>query len=165
MTFGTVVQNTGLPGPGMWKSPVRIARPPNLACAAAFAAVLTRWCRWWCHESPWWRAGSARTLALGGPSSNNLGSAALLRETGRRGFESRQSHRLGYTSVSGIAPLIPSPAWILGRGGRSEESCHRQLIDAILYPTDNGIKWRAMPADLPARDGCYRPTCSRRARR
>jgi hypothetical protein len=26
---------------------------------------------------------------------------------------------------------------------------HRQLIDAILYPTDNGIKWRAMPADFP----------------
>ena len=55
-----------------------------------------------------------------------------------------------------MAPLIPTPAWILGRGGRPEEYCHRQLIDAILYLTDNGIKWRAMPADFPAWDDCYR---------
>lgn len=55
-----------------------------------------------------------------------------------------------------IAPLIPTPAWILGRGGRPEEYCHRQLIDSILYLTDNGIKWRAMPADFPAWDDCYR---------
>jgi transposase len=55
-----------------------------------------------------------------------------------------------------IAPLIPSPAWRLGRGGRPEEYCHRQLIDSISYLTDNGIKWRAMPADFPAWDDCYR---------
>lgn len=55
-----------------------------------------------------------------------------------------------------IAPLIPTPAWILGHGGRPEEYCHRQLIDAVLYLTDNGIKWRAMPADFPAWDDCYR---------
>jgi transposase len=55
-----------------------------------------------------------------------------------------------------IAPLIPTPAWILGHGGRPEEYCHRQLIDAILYLTDNGIKWRAMPADFPGWDDCYR---------
>jgi transposase len=55
-----------------------------------------------------------------------------------------------------IAPLIPTPAWLLGHGGRPEEYCHRQLIDSILYLTDNGIKWRAMPADFPAWDDCYR---------
>ena len=55
-----------------------------------------------------------------------------------------------------IAPLIPTPVWMLGRGGRPEEYCHRQLIDAVLYLTDNGIKWRAMPADFPAWDDCYR---------
>jgi transposase len=55
-----------------------------------------------------------------------------------------------------LRPLIPTPAWILGHGGRPEEYCHRQLIDAMLYLTDNGIKWRAMPADFPAWDDCYR---------
>ena len=55
-----------------------------------------------------------------------------------------------------LRPLIPTPAWILGHGGRPEEYCHRQLIDAVLYLTDNGIKWRAMPADFPAWDDCYR---------
>lgn len=55
-----------------------------------------------------------------------------------------------------VAPLIPTPAWILGHGGRPEEYCHRQLIDAVLYLTDNGIKWRAMPADFPDWDDCYR---------
>jgi transposase len=30
------------------------------------------------------------------------------------------------------------------------------LIDAVLYLTDNGIKWRAMPADFPGWDDCYR---------
>jgi transposase len=55
-----------------------------------------------------------------------------------------------------MAPLIPTPAWILGHGGRPEEYCHRQLIDSMLYLTDNGIKWRAMPADFPAWDDCYR---------
>lgn len=29
------------------------------------------------------------------------------------------------------------------------------MIDAIRYPVDNGIKWRAMPADIPARDRVY----------
>lgn len=54
-----------------------------------------------------------------------------------------------------LRPLIPTPAWILGHGGRPEEYCHRQLIDAVLYLTDNGIKWRAMPADFPDWDDCY----------
>ncbi|MGY1545800.1 IS5 family transposase [Streptomyces sp. MN6] len=36
-----------------------------------------------------------------------------------------------------------------GRGGRPEGYCHRQMIDAVRYLVDNGIKWRAMPADCP----------------
>ena len=28
-------------------------------------------------------------------------------------------------------------------------SCHRAMLDAIRYLVDNGIKWRAMPADFP----------------
>ncbi|MGW3958017.1 transposase [Streptomyces sp. NPDC004752] len=29
------------------------------------------------------------------------------------------------------------------------------MLDAIRYVTDNGIKWRAMPADFPAWDRVY----------
>ncbi|WP_443066390.1 hypothetical protein [Streptomyces sp. NBC_01262] len=36
-----------------------------------------------------------------------------------------------------------------GRGGQPEAYCHRAILDAIRYPVDNGIKRRAMPADLP----------------
>lgn len=38
-----------------------------------------------------------------------------------------------------------------GRVGRPEGYCHRQMIEAVRYLVDNGIKWRAMPAGLPPR--------------
>ncbi|MFI6006853.1 transposase [Streptomyces sp. NPDC051366] len=44
------------------------------------------------------------------------------------------------------------PAWLEGRGGRPEGYCHRQMLDAVFYVLDNGIKWRAMPVDFPAWD-------------
>ncbi|MEV4342304.1 IS5 family transposase [Streptomyces sp. NPDC049590] len=44
---------------------------------------------------------------------------------------------------------MPVPGWLAGRGGRPEGYCHRQMIDAVRYLVDNGIKWRAMPADFP----------------
>lgn len=55
-----------------------------------------------------------------------------------------------------IRPLIPVPAWMAGRGGRPEGYCHREMIDAVLYVNDNGIKWRAMPVDFPGWDAVYR---------
>ncbi|WP_181794020.1 transposase [Streptomyces sp. WELS2] len=42
-----------------------------------------------------------------------------------------------------------SGTWPAGRGGRPEGYCHRQKIDSIGCLVDNGIKWRAMPADFP----------------
>jgi transposase len=48
-----------------------------------------------------------------------------------------------------IAPLLPWPAWLDGRGGRPEEYCRRQVVDAIFYIADNGCKWRNLPADFP----------------
>jgi transposase len=48
-----------------------------------------------------------------------------------------------------IDPLLPDPAWLAGRGGRREKHCRRVIVDAILYVVDNGIKWRALPADFP----------------
>ncbi|WMC88348.1 IS5 family transposase [Streptomyces rochei] len=48
-----------------------------------------------------------------------------------------------------VRDLLPLPGWLAGRGGRPEGYCHRQMIDAVRYLVDNGIKWRAMPSDFP----------------
>jgi transposase len=48
-----------------------------------------------------------------------------------------------------LDPLLPEPAWAAGPGGRPEAHCRRQIVDAILYVVDNGIKWRALPSDFP----------------
>jgi transposase len=47
-----------------------------------------------------------------------------------------------------VRDLLPVPAWMNGRGGQPEGYCHRQIIDALRYLLDNGIKWRAVPADF-----------------
>lgn len=54
-----------------------------------------------------------------------------------------------------VRPLLPVPGWMRGRGGQSEAYCHRAILDAIRYLVDNGIKWRAMLADLPPWDRVY----------
>lgn len=54
-----------------------------------------------------------------------------------------------------VLPLLPVPGWMRGRGGRPEGYCHRAMLDAIRYLVDNGIKWRAMPADFPPWDRIY----------
>ncbi|MEU8700943.1 transposase [Streptomyces sp. NPDC048680] len=54
-----------------------------------------------------------------------------------------------------IRPLLPVPGWLEGRGGRPEGYCHRQMLDAVFYVLDNGIKWRAIPVDFPAWDRVY----------
>ncbi|MFD5191106.1 IS5 family transposase [Streptomyces sp. NPDC058357] len=48
-----------------------------------------------------------------------------------------------------VRPLPPVPGWMQGQGGQPEAYCHRAMLDAIGYLVDNGIKWRAMPADFP----------------
>ncbi|MGI5135603.1 MULTISPECIES: IS5 family transposase [unclassified Streptomyces] len=54
-----------------------------------------------------------------------------------------------------VRDAMPVPAWLEGRGGQPEGYCHRQMVDAIRYVTDNGIKWRSMPVDFPAWDRVY----------
>lgn len=49
-----------------------------------------------------------------------------------------------------VRPLLPVPGWIQGQGGQPEAYCHRAMLDAIGYLVDNGVKWRAMPADFHA---------------
>ncbi|WP_326614517.1 transposase (plasmid) [Streptomyces scopuliridis] len=41
-----------------------------------------------------------------------------------------------------VRDVLPVPAWMEGRGGQPEGYCHRQMLDAVFYVTDNGIKWR-----------------------
>ncbi len=48
-----------------------------------------------------------------------------------------------------LAAVLPWPLWLDGGGGRPEEYCRRQVIDAIFYLADNGCKWRNLPADFP----------------
>ncbi len=55
-----------------------------------------------------------------------------------------------------LDPLLPDPAWLAGRGGRREKHCRRIIVDAILYVVDNGITWRALPADFPAWPTVYK---------
>ncbi|MFI9163623.1 IS5 family transposase [Kitasatospora aureofaciens] len=54
-----------------------------------------------------------------------------------------------------VRDALPVPSWLEGRGGQPEGYCHRQMLDAVRYLVDNGIKWRAMPADFPAWDRVY----------
>jgi transposase len=55
-----------------------------------------------------------------------------------------------------VRDVLPLPRWLVGLDGRSESYCHRQMLDAVFYLVDGGIKWRAMPADFPAWDAVYR---------
>jgi transposase len=48
-----------------------------------------------------------------------------------------------------LAPLLPVPLSQTPLGGRPEKHARRAVVDAILYVTDNGAKWRALPADFP----------------
>ncbi|MEV4715565.1 IS5 family transposase [Micromonospora sp. NPDC049374] len=48
-----------------------------------------------------------------------------------------------------LEPLLAPPACRRRTGGRPEKHHRRAIIDAIFYLVDNGIKWRAMPADFP----------------
>ncbi|WP_327425539.1 IS5 family transposase (plasmid) [Streptomyces sp. NBC_01527] len=48
-----------------------------------------------------------------------------------------------------VRTLLPVPAWLDGWGGRPEGYCHRQILDAIRYVVDNGVKWANLPRDFP----------------
>jgi transposase len=48
-----------------------------------------------------------------------------------------------------LEPFLPVPACQTPTGGRPERHHRRAVLDAIFYLVDNGIKWRALPADFP----------------
>jgi len=53
------------------------------------------------------------------------------------------------TGWARLAPLLPPPACQSSGGGRPEKHHRRAILDAIFYLIDNGVKWRALPADFP----------------
>jgi transposase len=48
-----------------------------------------------------------------------------------------------------LEPVLPVMLCGTELGGRPEKHRRRTMIDAVFYVLDNGIKWRAMPADFP----------------
>lgn len=54
-----------------------------------------------------------------------------------------------------IAPLLPVPLWQTPLGGRPGKHHRRAMIDAMFYVVDNGVKWRALPADFPSWQSVY----------
>jgi transposase len=52
-------------------------------------------------------------------------------------------------------PMLPSPAWLAGRGGRPASWCMGDIVDAIRHLTHNGPVWRALPADFPPAGTVY----------
>ena len=55
-----------------------------------------------------------------------------------------------------VRAALPVPAWMDGRVGRPESYCHRQMIDAVRYLVDNGVKWRNLPVDFPPKSTVWR---------
>lgn len=51
--------------------------------------------------------------------------------------------------------IIKSTLPLEKRRGKQREVNLRQVVNAIFYRADNGIKWRAMPADFPAWQTVY----------
>lgn len=50
-----------------------------------------------------------------------------------------------------IEPLLPARKPI----GKPREVDLREIVNAIFYRADNGIKWRALPCDFPAWETVY----------
>jgi len=48
-----------------------------------------------------------------------------------------------------LEPALPVMLCDTPLGGRPERHWRRAMIDAMFYVVDNGIKWRALPADFP----------------
>lgn len=48
-----------------------------------------------------------------------------------------------------LEPLLPVMLSQTELGGRPEKHWRRTMVDALLYLVDNGVKWRALPADFP----------------
>lgn len=74
--------------------------------------------------------------------------------TTKEGDEAPTARKRNYPSDTSDAewavlePLLPVPACRLPWGGRPEKHPRRNVVDAIRYVNDNGVKWRAVPVDF-----------------
>ena len=59
-----------------------------------------------------------------------------------------------------LEPSLPVMLCETVLGGRPEKHRRRTMIDAVFYVLDNGVKWRALPADFPP----WRTACGLHAR-
>jgi transposase len=59
-------------------------------------------------------------------------------------------------SMGADRTLVARPRLVGRQGGRRTKHCRREIVDAILYVVDNGIKWRALPADFPPWSTVYK---------
>jgi putative transposase len=48
-----------------------------------------------------------------------------------------------------LEPWLPVMLCDTVLGGRPERHRRRTMVDAVFYVADNGVKWRALPADFP----------------
>ncbi|GAA3131364.1 hypothetical protein GCM10017687_53700 [Streptomyces echinatus] len=94
-----------------------------------------------------------RVVVVAGSSPSTPGCDCLAHRFGNAADRPERRPRYGSdmsdAEWASVRDLLPVPGWLAGRGGRPEGYCHRQMIDAVRYLVDNGIKWRAMPSDFP----------------
>ena len=66
---------------------------------------------------------------------------------------SRQTYKTDLTDEHWeiLEPLLPRPSV----RGRPREHSLREILNAIFYRVDGGIKWRSMPHDLPRWQSVY----------
>lgn len=58
-----------------------------------------------------------------------------------------------------LEPALPVMLCDTELGGRPEKHWRRTMIDAVFYVVDNGVKWRAVPADFPPWQTVYGLFC------
>lgn len=54
-----------------------------------------------------------------------------------------------------VEPLLPAPKHV----GKDREVDKREVLNAIFYRADNGLKWRALPKQFPAWQTVYGYYC------
>jgi transposase len=86
------------------------------------------------------------------PSNRAVGRAVSLAcccECGCRTRAPRYPTDLTDAQWAVLEPALPVMLCATELGGRPEKHRRRTMIDAMFYLVDNGIKWRALPADFP----------------
>ncbi len=77
------------------------------------------------------------------PNSSALSCDCLAHVSGNAADHGERVRRFPSDMTGGewavVHAVLPVPGWLEGRGGHPEGYFHRQMIDAIRYPVDNGM--------------------------